>query len=179
MKKIILKPLPATEQSFNYLEKLNLIKTLNFSKNMLKPKGSDVEVIYQTSHKYGTHKLICVAKTITEIKLTYHPDNEDVILLNPTKIKFKPLYLIIGLYNYKIIEKKAQLGTLSDSDILAVELKYNHPKLSFFTILKNVPHCEITLPGKKNLHPIFFVTEPSKLTMYTLKLNNYDIELKI
>lgn len=181
MKTIVLKPLLASEKLFSYLEKLNLIKTLNFSKNVLYPKDKDgtVEVVYQTSPKYGTHKLICVAKKSVDIKLTTHPDNEDIILLNPTKIKFKPLYLIIGLYNYKIIEKKAQLGKLSNSDILAIELKYNHPKLSFFTILKNTPHCEITLPGGKNLHPIFFVTEPSKLKMRTLKLDNYEIKLKV
>ncbi|MFN3550252.1 MAG: hypothetical protein ACK4WJ_00335 [Endomicrobiia bacterium] len=116
MKIITFKPLLATEKLFSYLEKLNLIKTLKFSKDVLslKDKDGSVEIIYKTSNKYVSHELICVAKKSVDIKLTVYPENEDLILLKA-----------------------------------------------------------------KNLHPIFFVTKPTKLPMYNLKLNNYEIRLKI
>ena len=78
--------------------------------------------------------------------------------------------------NYKIIENKAKNDTLTTNDILALELVYNNPKLSLFTMLKGTPHCEIT---KEDLGkpPIFFVTEPTNLTWHILNIYKYHLKL--
>ena len=180
MNKIILKPQKLTYKILFMLEKKGLIKTFVPPKDIYNTKkGTDsVKIIYKTMPKYGTHKLICVCKNITNIMLNTHPDNEDFLIINPTNKKFKPLYLIIGLYNYKIIENKAKKNILTEKDILALELVYNNPKISFFTMLKGTPHCEITQKGGKN-PPIFFVTEPSNLTWHILNIYKYNIELSM
>ncbi len=178
MKLLKLKPKKLTLRTMILLEKKGLIKRFKPTKNVLEvKKGKDaVDILYTTSTKFGSHKLICVGKNFTKIQLNTHPDNEDFIIFNPTNYKFKPLYLIIGLNKYKIIEKKAKNNTLTSKDILAIELVYNNPKLSLFTMLKGTPHCEITVEGKRK-HPIFFVTEPTKLTWHILDIQDYKLEL--
>lgn len=179
MKTLMLKPLKAAPKLFNYLEKRGLIKTFQPTKKSLKiSKGEDgvVDTIYKTAPRYGTHKLICVGKNSTEIKLTTHPDNEDFIIIDMAENKYKPLYLIISIHKQKVMEQKAKSGSLSAKDILAIELEYNSPT-SVFTVLKDVPHCEATLPGNKK-HPVFFVTEPSDFEMSRVNMYNYKLTLK-
>lgn len=180
MKTLYLKPKKVNHKILLMLEKMGLIKTFSLPKTVLNiKKDTDVvEVMYKTLPKYGSHKLICVGKNISKIQLNTHPENEDFIIINPTNYKFKPLYLIIGLHNYKIIEKKAKNDTLTQKDILALELVYNNPKLSLFTMLKGTPHCEIT-KNSFGKPPVFFVTEPTKLTWHILNLYDYQLELKI
>jgi len=178
MKILKLKPQKLTYKTLLMLEKKGLIKTFTPPKNVLNTKKDkdSVNILYKTLPKYGTHKLICVAKNLTQITLNTHPDNEDFIIINPTNYKFKPLYLIIGLYNYKIIENKAKNDTLTTNDILALELVYNNPKLSLFTMLKGTPHCEITKEGLRK-PPVFFVTEPTNLTWHILNIHKYHLKL--
>lgn len=179
MKKLQLKPQKINEKIIRILEKKGLIKTLLPQKNFynLKKNTDKVETIYSTSPQFGSHKLICVGKNITKIVLNTHSDNEDFLIINPTKYKFKPLYLIIGLHHYKVIEEKFRKDTITNEDILALELEYNNPILSFFTMLKGTPHCEVTSHNHNGKAPVFFVTEPTNLKMYILNTYNYQISL--
>lgn len=180
MKTIFLKPTKATPQIFSSLEKRNLIKTFKPTKKVLnvKPGHGAVDVLYSSAPQFGTHKLICVGLNITNIKLNYHPENEEFIIVKNTKDKVKPLFLIIGLQKYNILEKKAKNGKLSSKDFLALRLEYNNPKTGIFTMLKYTPHCEITLPGN-TAHPYFFVTEPTDIKMNYLNLPDYELILAL
>ncbi len=179
MKTIALKPRKVTASILLQLEKCGVIKTFTPSPKVLKlKKGTDgaVETIYTTAPRYGTHKLICVGKNATDIVLTTHPDSEDFLIINTTAQRHKPLYLIVGLYKQKEFERRARKGLLGSKDILALELEYNSA-LSAFTMLKDTPHCEVTVPGK-GMHPVFFVTEPSDFAMCCLELPDYKFILK-
>jgi len=59
---------------------------------------------------------------------------------------------------------------------MALKLKYNHPVLSIFTMLKGTPHFEVAGRGRKEA-PVFFVTEPSRLKLCSVRLAGYRLEL--
>jgi len=178
MEIIKLKPVEATGEILSFLEKRSLIRTCKATPRILRHRkeGCLVEKIYETSPKFGTHKLICVGMNSLEIRLNSHPDNEEFIVINTDAHKFKPLYLIIGLHKQEVLENKAKNKKLSAKDFLALRLKYNDPETSVFTMLKNTAHCEITLAGSK-IPPVFFVTEPSKITMRCIDTHHYRLEL--
>jgi len=178
IKTIKLKPVKITQKILNFLEKRKLIRTLRPTKKILELKKKNtggIDNLYVSSPKQGAHKLLCVVKDDININLSVHTDNEEVILINTEKVKFRPLILIIGLYKNKEFEKKAKNGNITKRDIVAVSLEYNK-STSVFTILKDTPHCEVTLPGKK-AHPVFYVTEPSEMKMKYTNTNNYKFEL--
>lgn len=178
MKIIDLKPVDITQRIIRRLEKLGLIRAFSATPRSLRAKEGRcvADKVYATASRFGAHKLLCVGKNETLIALTTHPDNEDFIIINPGGHKFKPLYLIIGLGSSKNLIRKAGLGRLSGRDIKALRLRYDDPKTCAFTMLKNTPHCEVTLPGPGQA-PVFFVTEPNDLEMASVTLPGYRFRL--
>ena len=178
MKKTILRLKPVTETLLRKLERRDLVRRLYPAGKVMdiEPGKEAVDTFYVTAPRYGAHKLMCAGKNNTDIKLTSHPDNEDFLMINPTKRKLKPLLLIIGMEKHKPLEKKAKEGKLTSKDIIAVKLNYNDPGTSFFVILKDTPHWEATLPGRGN-PPFFFVAEPARFRMDYIDLYGYDLEV--
>jgi hypothetical protein len=178
MKILNLQPINITSGILTSLERRGLVRAFRPTKKTLAVKSGKcvVEKIYSTQACFGTHKLICVGKNETKIKLTTHPDSEDLILINPGNYRFKPLYLILGLDKAKNLTRKSRLGLLKTSDFVVLRLKFNDPRTSFFTILKNAPHCEVTTPGK-GMAPVFFVTEPCDLIMENICLTDHQLTL--
>ena len=178
MKILKLRPINITPLIISSLEHRGLVRAFRPTPKALRVGEGKciVEKIYSTARRFGTHKLICVGKNETKITLTTHPDNEDFIVINPTGYKFKPLYLIIGLGAKKDLERKARAGQLKARDIMALRLKYNDPKICAFTMLKDTPHCEVTVPGSGKA-PVFFVTEPSDFKMARVNLHKYQLGL--
>ena len=177
-KEIVLNPVKATLKLFEDLEKRKLIKLIKPSKAALetKTKTGIASRVYVSKPEYGTHSLMCVGKRTRNIRLSWHDDNEDFILINPSNLKFKPLYLIISVLKKNLFLKKFYSGKLDGKDLLAVELEFNNPKLSFWTMLKHSVHCEIT-NNSKGRHPVFFVSEPSKLKDNEPAAKFYDIKV--
>ncbi|MCL2390005.1 MAG: hypothetical protein FWD54_04350 [Endomicrobia bacterium] len=177
-KEIVLNPVKANLKLFEDLEKRKLIKLIRPSKTALetKTKTGAVSRFYVSKPEYGPHVLMCVGKRAQNIRLSWHDGNEDFILINPSNLKFKPLYLIISVLKKKFFLKKFYCGKLTGKDLLAVELEFNNPKLSFWTMLKHSVHCEIT-NSSKGQHPVFFVSEPSKLKDNKLSAKFYDIKV--
>ena len=176
---IYLKPVKANIKLFKLLEKKKLIRLITPTKKTIstKTKTGAVSTFYTSNTKFGTHTLISVGKRTTDIKLSSHEDNEVFILINPLNLKFKKLFLILALDKKPVFLKKFYSGNLTEKDLLAIELKFNSPLLSFFVMLKNTIHCEIT-DTTKGQHPVFFVAEPSKLKDNKLSSKFYDIKLK-
>jgi hypothetical protein len=166
MQIISLSPIKMTPELLSGLEKRGLVRTLRPTKKIIatRAKTGAVDTFYASEPENGTHKLLCIGKRSTQIKLSYHTDNEEFILVNTTRYHFKPLYLIIGLHKSKVMEQKFRDMTITAADFMAIELEYNNPFTCFFTLLKHTVHCEVTTSGN-GMHPIFFVTEPSKLKM--------------
>ena len=178
MKILKLKPINITPKIAASLEHRGLIRLFKPTAKALRTGQGKcvVDKIYSTARRFGTHKLICVGKNETRITLTTHPDNEDFIVINPSNHKFKPLYLIIGLDETRNLERKAKAGKLDTRDFIALRLKYNDPKTSVFTMLKDTIHCEVTIAGKGTA-PVFFVTEPSDFSMKRICLTDYQLRL--
>lgn len=175
---IQVRPVKATKKVFSFLEKRQLIRMLRPTRSALEPgrvRGGKIDVIYESSLRHGSHKLICIGKNETEILFTAHPGNEELILVNATDRTYKPLYLVLGLHRKRKFESQAGQGRLSARDVMAVKLEYNGP-LSVFTVLADTPHCEVTLPGKGS-HPVFFVAEPTKLPMEFVTTYGYRFSL--
>jgi hypothetical protein len=179
MKTIRLKPVMPNAKIINLLEKRNLIRTLKPAKRLLNigRKPGAMQTIYTSCGEFGSHKLVGISLNSAKIKLNSHPDNEEFIIINSTRHKFRPLYIVVGLYKHELLETKALKGNLNNGDFIVLRLKYNDPKICVFTMLKNTPHCELTLPGKGRA-PIFFVAEPSKLKMRRLKLKGYNFTFR-
>jgi len=177
-KKIILKPVKAAEALFEDFEKRKLIKLLRPSKAAIetRTKTGAVSRFYTSRKEFGAHTLMSVGKRTTEIRLSYHGDNEDFILLNPLGLKFKKLYLVVSFLKKNDFLKKFVSGKLGEKDLTAVELEFNNPKLSFFTMLKHTVHCEVT-DNSEGQHPVFFVSEPSALKDNKLSRKLYDIRI--
>lgn len=174
MEIIKLKPVTVTSKILSFLERRNLIRTLKPTKRVLnsKSKRGALGTIYSSSLKFGSHRLICIKPDLAKIKLNSHPDNEDFIIINNTANKFRPLYMVIGLHKHRLLEEKAKNKKLIKDDFIFLRLRYNDPKTSIFTMLKDTPHCEFILPGDGPT-PIFFVAEPGRLKMRVLKLDGY------
>jgi hypothetical protein len=177
-KEIFLKPQNASLKLFNELEKRKLVRLMRPTKKTVetKTKTGAVSRFYNSSPKYGSHTLLCVGKRSVAIKMCFHEDNEDFLLLNPTGLKFKNLYLIISLLKKNDYLKKLNSGKISAADFIAVKTNFNDPETSFFTMIKNTVHCEIT-DDAHGQHPVFFISEPSCLKNNKINNKNYNIRL--
>jgi hypothetical protein len=178
MRTISLKPVRITPAILSSLERRGLIRTLRPTARVLKTTARDgaVETLYASAPRFGTHKLLCVGKNATRIRLSAHSENEEFILLNPASLSFKPLYLIIGLYPERVLLNRIRKKTLCSGDFITLELEYNKYKTCFFVMRKGTVHCEVTLPVRGQ-HPVFFVTEPSRMDMRYLPLDGHVIEM--
>lgn len=176
---IELRPVKLTQELMASLEKRGLVRALKPTAKALntRSKTGAVSVLYRADARYGGHQLICIGKRATAVRLQVHPDNEDVLVLNPTPRRYKPLYLVLAFPRRALFERKLKAAKLNVKDFVAVELVYNDPALSAFTVLKNTVHTEVTTEGA-GMHPVFFVAEPARLPTVKYALPGYSIELK-
>jgi len=176
---INIKSLKASARTLSSLEKKGLIRVLKPTPKVLntRTKTGAVDILYGTNPKFGGHCLLGVGKRNTAIEFSFHPDNEDIILLSPGAERYKPLYFVVSFLKSEKFLAALKKGRLGRKDFAAVELEYNDPETMFFTVLKDTVHCEITVPGPGQ-HPVFFVTEPSALNMNRIKTNRYQFKIE-
>ena len=117
--------------------------------------------LYEGDPRYGPHKLITVTVSRTRFEaFGTHPDNEDFLLLgDPTS---GPLYLVIALLARREFEEKVRGQTLSHNDFVALTARFNDPLVSFFTMMKGVPHGEALAEGSDK-PSTFYVAESRDL----------------
>ncbi|MCX7927399.1 MAG: hypothetical protein N2606_04610 [Candidatus Omnitrophica bacterium] len=169
-------PQQVTSRILTLLERKKLIKTLIPSQKILNcnaPQGA-LEVIYKSCHRYGSHKLICVKKNSEHIRLTYHGDNEEFILVNPNGHVYRPLYIVIALDKKDVLLRKIKNRCLSSRDFMCLVMDYHNPMTTVFTMLKDTVHCEVTSKGRGR-GPVFFVSEPSRLKAHTVRTPGYQL----
>ena len=170
MKSLKLTAIDASPKIFAMLEKRRLIRALRPDKKFT--AANSVDVVYTSAPQHGSHKLICVRPDSAQVSLNSHPDNEEFILIDPDCGRRKPLFILVGLHRDDVIESKAAAGSLGSRDFLLLRLAFNQPSTCVFTMLAGTPHCELVFPGKAR-PPVFFVAEPSLLSMRFMKLNGY------
>jgi len=156
------------------LQKRGLIKTLAPSRRLLcssHPNGA-METLYCASYRHGSHKLVCIKKNSGDIRFTFHPGNEEFIIMNTAARASRPLYIVIGLYARRALARKLKNGTLSARDFVCLEFSPRGKEAYIFTMLKDTVHCEIAGPGR-GTGPVFFVSEPSRLKLHAFKTPGY------
>lgn len=172
-----LKPVSADEKIMRELEERGLIMRLTPGGHAFEVRNGEAEGrdIYVSEEKYGAHKLIsAVIDSPSFSAFGAHADNEEFILLGG--VNERPLYLLISYLTADGLKRKTADNTVAASDFICLDCKFNDPYLSFFTMLKNVPHGEASAPGNGK-PPSFYVTEPSKLGIDLIKLPRIIIEL--
>lgn len=131
--------------------------------------------ISTTADEFGPHMLLSATiNRSTFAAFGTHPDNEEVYLIGDPQTK--PLYFLFGLCKRSEFEAKIANGTLSSDDMICVEARFNDVHVGCFLINKDFPHGEATVqgPGKP---PTFFVTEPARLPLDRLSLEDIEIYL--
>ena len=167
---ITLKPIKSSIKIFSYLEKKGLISVLKPTDKAIRTRTrtGTVDILYTSNKNFGSHRLMCIGKRTKKVQLCYHLDNEDFLFINSAKIDYQKLYLIFALDKIEVFNKKLSKNLLSNKDFIAIEIVYNDPNLSFFTLLKKTVHCEVVKDEDKQ-HPVFFVAESSNLKNNKIK----------
>jgi len=174
---IDLVPEEMTEETMQLLEDREKIIRLIPNKFIQDPGPDNTKdkVIYESAEIYGPHKLIAV--TVNRFRFGAfgtHNDNEEFILVgDPTA---KPMYLVVAWCSKDELDNKIQNKKLRAQDFIALRVKYNDPQVSFFVMLKDVPHGEASIDGSGN-PPYFYVTEPRDQTIYFTDFGNYDLKV--
>lgn len=159
----------------SYLEEKGLIIRLLPSKEAhrlpVKKNEGKGGHLYKSDVIHGGHSLVNVAiDNNTFSSFGTHPDNEEFLLLGG--INEKKLYLLIALLKNDEFQNKIDSGTLSSDDFVCLECVFNDPNLSFFVMLKDVPHGECALgEGRPTT---FYVTEGSNLSLDIINMGNYE-----
>ncbi len=179
MNEIIIRSKKANVKDVEKLERLGVIKRFLSPEYLCQVKKGEivVQMIYSTNIKYGSHKLIYINTNRTESELGYHPDKEDIFLIKLYGLT-KPLIWVFCKYSYEEIEEKIRVGNLNKSDFIALDIPFNDPEMSVFTVNGDFPHYEVTTPGTKK-SPSFWVTEPADLPLIQINLSDYKIKLKM
>ena len=179
MKQLIsLKPVEMTKAVMQHLESKGLILRMSPDTTPLnaKPGQTVCSVIHSSKDEYGPHKLMFVTvnrKELTEFGT--HPDHEDFFLIG--KPGERPLYLVIALCLREELDKKIQRNTLTPEDFITLKVRHNDPEVSFFTMLKDVPHGEAI--GHDEGEPAsFYVGESRDLPDVDTDFKNYELVIK-
>jgi hypothetical protein len=179
MIKLKLKLQNATPRILSVLEKKNLIRTFKTPRKVLLSQAENgaMQTIYCARRRWGSHKLICVKKNSAAIRLNFHPDNEEFILINNNKTEFRPLCIVMGLSKQKKLAEKIKKGSLKPGDFTALVFRHNDHQTCIFTMLRDTVHCEVALPGNGQ-GPVFFVAEPSRLKLNSFRTKGYKLEIR-
>ena len=166
---------PMTEERMQFLEDQGKIIRLTPEKYLQDPGRNQtlVDVIYQSAPKYGPHMLIAVTVNRFEFSgFGTHDDNEEFILVgNPDS---KVMYLAVALCSKEELDEKIRSKTLESEDFMMLKVKYNDPAVSFFVMLKDIPHGEATIEGD-GTPPTFYVTEPLNQTMNVTNFGDFEL----
>jgi hypothetical protein len=176
--KIELQPRPMTPEVMADLEARGLIIRLCPGAHDAEPGPNEAKarIIYSSEEQYGPHKLI-VATINSLDPLKYfgdHADQEEFLFIGDPATR--PLYLVVALHKRPQFEEKIRSRTLSTDDFVALRVRFNDPYASFFTMLKEVLHGEVTVdgPGKP---ASFYVTEPRDVTIRPIDMGEYTLEV--
>ncbi|MDR2433228.1 MAG: hypothetical protein LBD47_01495 [Treponema sp.] len=178
MNTIYLQPVEMTGQIMDDLEKKGLIMRLCPGHDELDAAPGETvwKLLYEPKEGYGPHRLISVTVNREEFAgFGTHPDNEEFWLVGGGDTQ--PMYLAISFLGEAELAAKIAAGTLTESDFIALWIKYNDPELSFFVMRAGVPHGEaIVNCGKRP--PSFYVTESLNLPLNLTAFGGYELKIK-
>jgi hypothetical protein len=167
---------PMTEPVMADLERRGLIIRLIPSREdhrvpVNEGKGKGIAV-YQTPIRFGGHALVrCAIDYPSFHHFGTHPDNEEFLLLGGNHEK--DLLLLVSFLSKNAFIEKLDKQELSATDFVCIKCEPNNPNLSFFVMLKDVPHGECVVG--QGLPATFYVTEAAYLPLDEIDLcKTYD-----
>ena len=133
------------------------------------------ESLSETDDRFGPHKLITVTVNREQFAgFATHPDNEEFLLIGEPDTK--PMFLAVALCMRVEFEEKVRTGSLKPNDFVLLHCKYNDPEVSFFVMLKDVPHGEAIVEA--DLPPAtFYVTESRDLPLDVIQMRKYRLKV--
>ena len=175
---LTLNPLEMTPAVMQSLEDKGLIIRLcpGHHSAVTRHNESGNAVIYASQPENGPHKLIVATINALDVAPYFgtHVDNEEFLLIGDATTK--PFYLLVALCKRAELEEKIKTHTLSAQDFAALHVRFNDPEVSFFVMLKDVPHGEVTVDGP-GTPASFYVTEPRDITTELVDLMDYQLRV--
>ena len=142
---------------------------------VVKDNESMGTVIYASDPVFGGHKLISVVIGHDKLgSFGIHLDNEEFLLIGSNEDK--PLYLLVSYLTSEELIRKIDNNSVVAEDFICLRCVFNDPEVSFFTMLKGVPHGEASVIGSGR-PPKFYVTEPTDLSIENIDLSSLSISI--
>lgn len=141
----------------------------------LPPGVAKGKPVYQAERSHGGHMLLaCTINQVGLQRFGHHLEREEFLLIgDPSR---EPLYLAIFRGQHPALEEKIQNHTLTANDFVCLQVVWNDPEVSFFTMLAGVPHGECVLRETQQ-PPSFYVTEPTGITLEKTDLGPYQVKI--
>ena len=131
--------------------------------------------LYSSNPDFGGHKLISVIIGNDRMgNFGTHPDNEEFLLIGSNDDK--PLYLLVSYLSSEELTGKIADNSITADDFICLRCVFNDPDVSFFSMLKGVPHGEASVKGA-GTPPKFYVTEPTDLYIDAVDLSSCNIKI--
>jgi hypothetical protein len=176
MSVLSLTPLPATPAHFEDLEARGLIVRLAPGNHAI-PVGPGEAIgrpVYQAEASHGGHMLLaCTINQPGFQRFGWHEVPEEFLLIGHPDCE--PLYLAFFLGKKDALQHKITERSLRARDFLCLQMRFNDPECSFFTMNPQVPHGECVARSSER-PPSFYVTEPSGTTLCRPEWGEYTIE---
>lgn len=174
---IALKPVDMGGEVMEMLERKGCILRLRPGRHALpmEPGNGGSVCLYASDPKYGQHKLLGITMNRTLLpNFGTHPDNEEFLLIGENDAK--PMFLIVALCDKSELDEKIRTASLRAEDFVALRVRYNDPEVSFFTMLKDIPHGECVAEGDGK-PATFYVTEPTGMGVERTDFRGYSLKV--
>jgi hypothetical protein len=89
----------------------------------------------------------------------------------------EPLYLVVALHRREELERIVRERRLSAEDFLALRVRFNDRRVSFFVMLEHTPRGEAAAAGPGR-PPRFYVTESRDLPVERFALQGYSLAVQ-
>ena len=132
-------------------------------------------LLYRSDPGQGPHQLIAVSVNMPVLgHFGAHTDSEEFLLIGDPATK--PMYILVALCGHAELKHKIVAGTVGAGDFIALRAKFNDADVSFFTMLKGVPHGEVSADGDGK-PASFFVTEPAEMETDCTNFGDYLVKV--
>ena len=119
--------------------------------------------LYPGVDGYGPHKIIAITVNRPGFPgFGTHPDQEEFWLIGDNASV--PMYILVARMPLEAFEKKRDAQALTEEDFYLLKARFNDPEVSFFIMMKGIPHGEGIFEGSGRL-PSFYVTESRDLPL--------------
>ncbi len=177
MPTLVLQPVRPTPALMQELEDQGLILRLAPRHHEAQVKAGEAKGtrLYQAGSEHGGHMLLaCTINQAGLQRFGHHLEREEFLLIGDATRE--PLYLAIFRGQHPALEAKIQSKTLTAEDFICLQVVWNDPDVSFFTMLAGVPHGECVLRETER-PPSFYVTEPTGITLEKTDFGSYQLEI--